>query len=328
MDTDSKLRPLYLLKILKELTDENHALSTTQLCEILKDEFGIDTFRTTLKSDVEILQKAGFTIGVTRSAQNMYHWAEPDFAPADLAILIDIVKSSRLIEQSRKEALAFQLAAQAGPNHENLLHRTQIRNSHRYPDSGQVQDAIMIIQEAIRSRIKIRFQLAAFNVRREKTPLRVGEYCVLSPYSVVCDGERYYVIGFSDSNQSMETYRLDRMLRCPEKLADKAVPIPCDFDISAFYRAEFCMDGSVPEEVELQVDNSLMDAMIDRFGEDVVTYACDQNSFRLVAEVFPSADFFGWVFGFRGKVTIRRPEYVRKKYETIVREAEKPLERI
>ena len=36
MDIDSKLRPLYLLQILKERTDEDNYLTTTQLCDILK----------------------------------------------------------------------------------------------------------------------------------------------------------------------------------------------------------------------------------------------------------------------------------------------------
>ena len=47
MDIDGKLRPLYLLGILKEHTDEDHTLSTSQLCKMLKDEYGIETFRTT-----------------------------------------------------------------------------------------------------------------------------------------------------------------------------------------------------------------------------------------------------------------------------------------
>ena len=50
MDIDGKLRPLYLLRILKENTDEEHSLSTAQLCAILKEDYGIDTFRTTIKS--------------------------------------------------------------------------------------------------------------------------------------------------------------------------------------------------------------------------------------------------------------------------------------
>ncbi len=71
MDINGKLRPLYLLKILKERTDENHTLTTPQLCEILRDEYGIETtFRTTIKSDVEVLQKAGYDIKETRSKQN------------------------------------------------------------------------------------------------------------------------------------------------------------------------------------------------------------------------------------------------------------------
>lgn len=53
MDIDAKLRPLFLLQILKERTDEDNYLTTTQLCDILKREYGLDTHRTTLKSDIK-----------------------------------------------------------------------------------------------------------------------------------------------------------------------------------------------------------------------------------------------------------------------------------
>lgn len=36
---------------------------------------------------------------------------------------------------------------------------------------------------------------------------------------------------------------------------------------------------------DLRCDNSLMKTMVDRFGEDVTTYAYDMTSFRLKAEV-------------------------------------------
>lgn len=51
MDIDAKLRPIYLIKILRERTDEDHYLSTAELCKILKDEYGMDTHRTTIKTD-------------------------------------------------------------------------------------------------------------------------------------------------------------------------------------------------------------------------------------------------------------------------------------
>ena len=59
MDIDAKLRPLYLLQILKERTDEDNYLTTSQLCDILKRAYGMETHRTTIKGDIEILQKAG-----------------------------------------------------------------------------------------------------------------------------------------------------------------------------------------------------------------------------------------------------------------------------
>lgn len=74
MDIDGKLRPLYLLRILKERTDEDHSLSTAQLCRMLKDDYGIETFRTTIKGDIEVLQQAGFSIQATRSTQNLYNY--------------------------------------------------------------------------------------------------------------------------------------------------------------------------------------------------------------------------------------------------------------
>ena len=40
MDKDAKLRPIYLAQILKERTDEDHYLSTSQLSFILKMSMG------------------------------------------------------------------------------------------------------------------------------------------------------------------------------------------------------------------------------------------------------------------------------------------------
>ena len=40
MDSDAKLRPLYLAKILYEMTDEDHYLTTAQLIQILEGKYG------------------------------------------------------------------------------------------------------------------------------------------------------------------------------------------------------------------------------------------------------------------------------------------------
>ena len=73
--------------------------------------------------------------------------------------------------------------------------------------------------------------------------------------------------------------------------------------------------------VDLRCDNSLMKTMIDRFGEDVKTLAYDMTSFRLLTDVSVSPTFFGWVFGFGGKVQILAPEEVKEQYKQMILQA-------
>ena len=68
-------------------------------------------------------------------------------------------------------------------------------------------------------------------------------------------------------------------------------------------------------------DNDVMDAIIDRFGEDVTTYANDMTSFRAVVNIAISHVFYSWVFGFGGKVRIKGPENIKAEYEEMLHKA-------
>ena len=78
--------------------------------------------------------------------------------------------------------------------------------------------------------------------------------------------------------------------------------------------------------VDLQCDNSLMKTMVDRFGEDVTTLAHDMTSFRVQTEVSASPTFFGWVFGFNGKVQILAPESVKEQYRQMIAKADEDMQ--
>ena len=63
---ETKPRILYLQKILLERTDEENPLSTTQLINILNDEYGISARRTTVTKDIAELQEFGIDRKSTR----------------------------------------------------------------------------------------------------------------------------------------------------------------------------------------------------------------------------------------------------------------------
>ena len=80
------------------------------------------------------------------------------------------------------------------------------------------------------------------------------------------------------SNQEIASFRVDRIAGCPQILDEKASPSPDGFDIDQFINTTFRMFNGDHEQVGLICDNDVMDAIVDRFGEDVVTYANDITS--------------------------------------------------
>ena len=153
-----------------------------------------------------------------------------------------------------------------------------------------------------------------------------GEKYTFSPYSLIWDGDFYYVVGYSDKYKSIGSHRVDRIAKQPEILDEPAVPQPMGFDMNKYIKATFRMYNAPRIEVELICDNSLMDAMLDRFGTDVHTYACDRQNFRVIEEVAVGKVFFNWIFGFEGKVRIKAPENVKQQYEDMVRRAAEMIE--
>ena len=112
----------------------------------------------------------------------------------------------------------------------------------------------------------------------------------------------------------------------PDILSEEAVPVPADFGVDDFLATTFRMYGSECQEVELICDNSVIDAIIDRFGTDVTIYACDMSTFRVIVRVAVSHIFFSWIFGFGGKVRIKAPESVKDEYAVMVKSAAAILE--
>ena len=185
---------------------------------------------------------------------------------------------------------------------------------------------VYFINEAINHRRKIRFQKTEYNIRKEVVLHNNGEKYTFSPYSLIWDGDFYYVVGYSDKYKSIGSHRVDRIAKQPEILDEPAVPQPMGFDMNKYIKTTFRMYNAPRIEVELICDNSLMDAMIDRFGTDVHTYACDRQNFRVIEEVAVGKVFFNWIFGFEGKARIKAPENVKQQYEDMVRRAAEMIE--
>jgi predicted DNA-binding transcriptional regulator YafY len=318
---ETKPRILYLLRILEQYTDEEHPLTTKQLIDKLQDEYGISAHRTTLTKDIAALQEFGVDIVTVHSTQSKYFIGSRKFELPELKLLIDAVESSRFITAKKSESLIRKIHTLTSQGQVSKLRRNNYVVDRIKPDNEQIYYIVDTINDAINEGKQISFQYYDYSGLKKKVLKNKGEIYKLSPYKLIWSGDYYYVIGYSEKKGKVINFRVDRIAAAPTILSENAIPVPKDFDLENFTKEVFFMFSGDEVEVDLQCDNSLMKTMIDRFGENVKTLAYDMTSFRLITEVSASPTFFGWVFGFDGKVKILGPKNVKEQYYKMISEA-------
>ena len=321
MDNTAKLRPFYIAKILHERTDEEHTLSTTQIIEILESEYCISSHRQTIKTDIEMLRQFGFEIEEIKSTQNRYNMFARTFDTPELKLLIDAVESSKFITSSKSKELVEKISSLTSEHVAASLKRNVSCEGRIKPGNEKVYIILDTINDAINKNKKISFQYFQYNVKKEKKLKHNGKPYVITPLHLVWNGDCYYMVGVYDYQQRLGSFRVDRIAKQPLILDEDGTPAPEDFNIDQYINTTFRMYNSEHEEVELICDNDVMDAIIDRFGEDVTTYANDMTSFRSVVNIAISHVFYSWVFGFGGKVRIKGPENIKAEYEEMLHKA-------
>ena len=321
MDNVAKLRPLYLAKILFEKTDEEHHLTTTQLAQILEEQYGIATYRKTIKADIELLKQFGLDIEEVKSVQNQYNLYGRRFDIPELKLLIDAVESSKFITASKSKDLVEKLCTLAGEHASAKLKRNVCCEGRVRSGNEKIYLIVDAINEAISANKKISFQYFRYDSQKRKQLKLDGKPYTITPLHLVWNGDYYYMIGVYDYKQRLGSFRVDRIAKRPDILEEAGISAPDGFDISEHVNTTFRMFDCVHEEVELICDNDVMDAIIDRFGEDVNVFPNDQNTFRAVVIVATSNVFYSWVFGFGGKVKIKSPSQVKDQYADMLRSA-------
>ncbi len=321
----SKTRTLTLAKILFERTDEDHFLTTQQLIDILENEYRIPSHRTTIAADVAVLQDFGMDIQAVRSQHVRYNLLSREFDNAEIKLLIDAVASSKFISKKKSETITAKLATLAGKNKAEELKRNISVERRIKTDNEKVLFIIDAVNDAINQGKKIRFQYFEYNVKKERKPRMDGYFYRISPYRLVWNGDYYYVVGCKDKYTTLSSYRIDRMVSTPEIMDEDAAPLPKDFDMDHYLNTMYHMFSTERKHVQLVCTNDVMDAVIDRFGEDVETYAFDMEHFRADVEVAVNSLFYMWIFGFRGKVSIKEPQDVKDGYIQMVKDAYEKL---
>lgn len=319
MENRSKLRILYLYQYLIQNTTSGHPQSTAELTKMLSDKYGIDVSRNTISDDLAMLCSAQFQIKMIRSTQNKYYYDGQVFDIPEMKLLIDAVSSSRFITERKSEALVNKLLSLVSPDDAIKLRR-HIYASDRVKSENECGYLIVdTINDAINTRHKISFHYTDLDVFKNRHLTNNGQEYTVSPYTLIWDGDHYYLRGFCDERNALRTFRVDRIEGAPTILCDLIVPKPDDYSIAEYSKSVFRMyDTDKPVMVSLKCDVTVMKAVVDIFGIDVDTKPINEEVFTANVRVCPSPTFYSWVFCFHGLIKIQSPESIVQEYRSIL----------
>ena len=313
---DPRLRVLYMHQILQQFTDAEHQLTTNQIRNIMEKDYGISMHRTTVPGDIEMLKAAGIDVHARRSRQNKYYLENSNFELPELKIMIDAVESSKFITEKKSHILVGKLLKLTSITSAEKLKRN-LHTSGRVRSGNEKGYYIVdAINDAINNGKLISFFYTDFDGQKRQILRNDGRPYIVSPYTLIWNGDFYYLVGWNHDQEMVRTYRVDRILRRPDILKEDAQPVPEDFDLARYTREVFRMyDDEEPLQVTLLCDNTVMKGIIDKFGMDITIKKVDANHFRTKVKVCTSPTFYGWIFQWGGKIRIEGPEDVVTKYK-------------
>ncbi len=99
---------------------------------------------------------------------------------------------------------------------------------------------------------------------------------------------------------------------------EPAVKKPKGFNVDDYANKIFKMYDGDEVIVELECQNELMKYIIDRYGTEVDTEVCTENTFVARVPATLSPTFFGWVFQFSGKMKIKGPVVASNEFKKVL----------
>ena len=160
---NQKLKLLHLMQILLEQTDENHALSISDIIDKLA-RCGITAERKSLYDDLEALRAFGLDIETVKSRSVGYYIASRSFEPPELKLLVDAVQSCKFITAKKSAELIKKIESLTSVHEARLLQRQVYVQNRVKTMNESVYYNIDTIHSDISAGCKIRFQYVEWTV--------------------------------------------------------------------------------------------------------------------------------------------------------------------
>lgn len=315
---NKKMLNMLILEILRMYSDEEHSLTQQEIIKLLKQNYGMECDRRSVKNNVESLKEMGYDISMEKG----YRLMSREFDDSELRILIDSVLFSKSISTKQAKGLIEKIRS-IGSNFFNakVSHVSNLPDIHRTKNK-QAMYSLDTINDAISAKRKISFVYNEMGTDLKLHPKRQEPY-IVNPYQIVANNSRFYLIGNYDKYDNVAHIRIDRMtdVRMLDEKAKpmKQIPELADGLNLPNHMAEhiYMFSGkSIP--VKIKTTEDMLTQLTDWFGGDfriteqngdevTVRVTCNEKAMRF------------WALQYGPYVEVLAPESLREQIKADIR---------
>lgn len=316
---NQKMKLLYLMKIFLEKSDEQSPLTVKDIIVALA-AYDIKAERKSVYSDIKLLCKFGIEIEEKRSKSVGYYVTQRQFELAELKLLVDAVQSARFITKRKSEVLIKKLSSLTSNEQAKHLKRHVYLAGRAKTMNETVLYSIDNIHSAINENKKITFKYFDYSVNKERVFRKEGNLYAATPVTLCWNNDNYYLITYSGYFGNYTHYRVDRMSDVSATDENGDAHDVSKFNIAEYAKRVFGMFEGEVVRARLSFENSLVNAVLDHFGNDVWTIPSDDGWFDILVDVSASPVFFSWMFMFGGWAVIKEPDSLVSEMRELIKD--------
>ena len=321
MQTRQKQKLLILQNILLNETDENHKLTVNELIEKLAAH-GVSVERKTVYDDIATLIDSGLDVMIEKVGHsNYYYIGSRNFQDEELLVLADAVASSKFLTKKKSDELIKKLQNLTSKYKAQQLRRMIYVGNRVKTYNEAIYYSINAIHDAIFRDRQIVFRYTEYDLEKKKRYRHHGEVYQVSPYYLIWENDCYYLVCYCVKHDELCRYRVDRMSGVEISTKKRRALSMGEEELAKELMGTYSMYGGTRETVTLEMSVSLINVLIDRFGDSVHVNRVSDDKFTVKLDIQVSPTFWGWLFQFGADGRVTAPEWV-------VKEAKKKLSEI
>ena len=265
---EKKTSILAVYKVLEEFSDENHPLTRSEITDLIEKQYNITIDRRTLYRNIEMLINFGYDISDYNENKIGYYLKDRLFQHSEVLLLCNAVHASHFIPDKASKDLVNKLLSCQSRYKRNDYYKNVYLPNNKKKDNKQFLHNIEQISKAINEKKVIKFNYTHYDINKKLVNTREDAY-YRSPYFLVVNGDRVYMVGKGKNHDSLSHFRVDRM-KDIELVDEYYLRLPKNLDAYAYANNKIYMYSGDETGVTLRCDKKALDVIIDTFGKDVM----------------------------------------------------------